>query len=326
MTGKTAHRRRGIAIASALAGALALTACGSGSSDDKKDAESTSGKTRTIATAMGEVAVPAEPKRVVTLDTAELDSVITLGVKPVGATRTDSSTGFPAHLPADKVEGVKIVGEMTTPNLEAIAALKPDLILTSKLRHGDKYAELKQIAPTVMTETTGAPWKANFLVHAQALGKEAEGQKVIADYSARTAEVTEALGGKEKAAEIEVNMVRFSEGRDIRVYGKENFIGSLFADVGLGRPALTDQAKDGFMVEVSPEKIDSVDTDVIFHSTIGDPDKAKATQVFASPLWKNLQANKNGKVHQVQDELWIQAIGYTGAGKVLEELQAKLTQ
>jgi iron complex transport system substrate-binding protein len=332
MTGKTAHRRFGLAIATALAGALTLTACGSGSDGDKDTknekpgAKDSAAATKTMKTAMGDVTVPAEPQRVVTLDTAELDSVITLGIKPVGTTKTDTASGFPAHLAADKVSGVKVVGEMTAPNLEAIAALKPDLILTSKLRHGDKYAELKAIAPTVMTEETGAPWKENFLVHAEALGKETEAQKVIADYATKAAAVTEALGGKEKAAAVKVNMVRFSEGRDIRIYGKKNFIGSVFNDVGLGRPAVVDTAEDGFMVEVSPEKIDLADADVIFHSTIGDPDKAKATQVFASPLWKNLAASKNGKVFPVQDELWIQAIGYTGAGKVLEELQAKLVK
>ncbi|MGX2993791.1 ABC transporter substrate-binding protein [Streptomyces sp. JNUCC 64] len=331
MTAKTAARRRAaLALASALAGSLALTACGSSDSDGGK--KETAGEkagsagTRVLKTVMGDVKVKAKPQRVVTLDTAELDSLITLGVKPVGATRTDTATGFPAHVPAGNVEGVKLVGEMPTPNLEAIAALKPDLILTSKLRHGDKYDELKAIAPTVMTETTGLPWKENFLFHADALGKKPEAEKAVAAYQARSAEVTTALGGKEKAAAIEVNMVRFIEGADIRLYGKENFIGTVFKDVGLGRPAVTEKAEDGFMLNVSPEKIDMADADVIFHSTIGDPDKAKATQVLRSPLWKNMDAVKKGDVHAVKDELWIQAIGYTGATKILDELEAALTK
>ncbi|MER5490267.1 ABC transporter substrate-binding protein [Streptomyces sp. NPDC002454] len=333
MTAKTAVRRRAaIALASALAGSLALTACGSSDSDADGEAKKSEGKStagtdmRTIKTVMGDVEVKAQPQRIVALDTAELDSLITLGVKPVGATRTDSVSGFPGHVPAEQVKDTKLVGEMTTPNLEAVAALKPDLILTSKLRHGDRYDELKAIAPTVMTETTGLPWKENFLVHADAVGKKTEGQQAIAAYQARTAEVTEALGGKDKAAAIEVNMVRFVEGADIRIYGKENYLGTIFKDVGLGRPAVTDKAEEGFMLNVSPEKIDMADTDVIFHSTIGDPKKAKATQVLASPLWKNMDAVKKGNTHAVKDELWIQAIGYTGATKILAELETVLTK
>ncbi|MCX4659405.1 ABC transporter substrate-binding protein [Streptomyces uncialis] len=329
MTPKTTARRSGAALAAVLAGALALTACGSGSDGDKSasgDKSAAAKGDRTVKTVMGDVKVPVEPKRVVALDTAELDSLITLGVKPVGATRTDSPSGFPAHLPADQVAGVKLVGEMAAPNMEAIAALDPDLILTSKLRHGDKYDELKAIAPTVMTESTGLPWKENFLVHADALGKKDEAAKAVTEYSARTAEVTTALGGKDKAAGIEVNLVRFVEGADIRIYGKENYVGTIFKDVGLGRPAVTDKAEEGFMLNVSPEKIDMAEADVIFHSTIGDPEKAKATQVLGSPLWKNLDAVKRGDVHPVKDEVWIQAIGYTGAAKILDELEAALTK
>ncbi|MGK5643160.1 ABC transporter substrate-binding protein, partial [Streptomyces sp. URMC 126] len=131
---------------------------------------------------MGDVQVKNAPQRVVVLDTAELDSALTLGVKPVGAAHSDVSTGFPSYLPKEKTEGIKDVGAMSTPNMEAIAALKPDLILTSKVRHGDKYAALKGIAPTVMTESTGAPWKDNFQLHAEALGKQAEAKKVVDDY------------------------------------------------------------------------------------------------------------------------------------------------
>ncbi|NEE48630.1 ABC transporter substrate-binding protein, partial [Streptomyces sp. SID8455] len=109
------------------------------------------------------------------------------------------------------------VGQMMTPNLEAIAGLKPDLILTSKIRHGDKYAELSKIAPTVMTENTGYPWKENFQVHAEALNKKAEAKMVTDDYAEHVADVTKALGGKDKAAATEVNMVRFVEGADIRI-------------------------------------------------------------------------------------------------------------
>ncbi|MER5770780.1 ABC transporter substrate-binding protein [Streptomyces sp. NPDC001985] len=330
MISTTSSRRRTLALATALAGALTLTACGSGSDSgsgsEDKGADKAASKTTVVKTAMGDVKVPAEPKRVVVLDTAELDSVITLGVKPVGATRTDTPSGFPGHLPKESVEGVKLVGEMPDPSLETIAALDPDLILTSKIRHADKYKELSAIATTVMTESTGLPWKENFLTHAKALGKEAEAEKAIAGYKKQTAAVTEALGGKEKAAGTEVNMVRFIEGADIRIYGKENYIGTLLADVGLGRPAITDKAEEGFMLNVSPEKIDTADADVIFHSTIGDPKKAKATEVLGGPLWKNLGAVKKGNVFPVEDELWIQGIGYTAAGKILQEMQTALTK
>ncbi|MFF3289299.1 ABC transporter substrate-binding protein [Streptomyces sp. NPDC003023] len=318
-------RRRGLLAGSlALTAAVTLSGCGTSEDTGSSAPSASSAGTHTVKTAMGDVEVPDAPKRVVVLDTAELDSAITLGVKPVGATHTGTETGFLPYLPKDKVEGITDVGEMMTPNLEAIAALKPDLILTSKIRHGDKYAELKKIAPTVMTETTGEPWKENFQLHADALGKQAEAKKAVADYTAHAGKVTEALGGKEKAAATEVNVVRFVEGADIRIYGRKNYISTILADIGLGRPAVTDKAKDGFSYDVSPEKIDAADADVVFHSTYGDPEKAKQKQTLDSALWTSMKAAKNDKVFGVEDELWIQGIGYTAAAVILDELQGHL--
>ncbi|WP_254812014.1 ABC transporter substrate-binding protein [Streptomyces cavourensis] len=326
------HRSRTLAAASlTVAAALTLSACGfssdSGSASGSSGSDDASaGAPRTVKTAMGDVKVPANPQRVVVLDSAELDSVLTLGMKPVGATHSDVQSGFLNYLPKDQVAGIKDVGQMMTPNLEAIAGLKPDLILTSKIRHGDKYAELSKIAPTVMTENTGYPWKENFQVHAEALNKKAEATMVTDDYARHVAEVTKALGGKEKAAATEVNIVRFVEGADIRIYGKKNYIATILADVGLGRPAVTDKATDGFSHDVSPEKIDLADADAIFHSTYGDPKKSKETQTTGSGLWKNMDAVKNGRVFAVDDQLWIQGIGYTAADKILSELQTHLTK
>ena len=321
-------RRRTLSLgALALAGSLALSACGFSGSDSSSASggDAASARTRTVKTVMGDVEVPVDPQRVVVLDTGELDSALSLGVRPVGATHSATEKGFPTYLPAEKTKGIEVVGEIANPNLETVASLKPDLILTSKVRDGDRYDQLSAIAPTVMTESTGSAWKQNFQLHAQALGKQAEAKKVLTAYDTHVAEVTEALGGKAKAAATEVNFVRFVEGADIRIYGKQNYIGSILADLGLGRPAITDKAKDGFSYDVSPEKIDLADADVIFTSTYGSPEKAGTTKTLNSGLWKGLKASKAGKVFQVDDRLWIAGIGYTAADKILDELQADMT-
>ncbi|WP_406154310.1 iron-siderophore ABC transporter substrate-binding protein [Streptomyces sp. NBC_01023] len=318
------HLHRAVTGVLALTGALALTACGSDDTSGKPSARAAA--THTMKTAMGDVKVPDHPRRVVVLDTAELDSAITLGVKPVGSTHADVKSGFLDYLPRNKVAGIKDVGAMLQPNMEAIAALKPDLILTSKIRHGDKYSQLSAIAPTVMTENTGYPWKANFQVHADALGRQAEAARTVTAYDAHIRRVVAALGGPTKAAATKVGMVRFVEGADIRIYGRKNYIGTILADLGVGRPPIADKAKDGFSYDVSPERIDLADADVLFHSTYGDPAKAKETQTTSSGLWKNLRAVKNGKSFGVDDQLWIQGIGYTAADKILDQLQTDLTK
>ncbi|MFJ2406792.1 ABC transporter substrate-binding protein [Streptomyces xanthochromogenes] len=309
--------RRGLLLG---APALALTACTSVHSDSP----SKHGGSRVVKTAMGDVRVTSRPERVVVLDTAELDSAITLGVRPVGATHADVTSGFLDYLPEDRLAGIKDVGAMMNPGLESIAALQPDLILTSKVRHGDKYGDLSKIAPTVMTESTGYPWKQNFQVHAEALGRLPEAARATSEYGSRVRELTARLGGPAKAAALKVNVVRFVEGADIRIYGRQNYIATVLADVGLGRPAVVDRAKGGFAYEVSPERIDLAAADVIFYATYGDPGKAGATRTLASALWKGLAAVRAGRVRGVDDQLWIQGIGYTAATRILAELTTAL--
>ncbi|WP_435846271.1 ABC transporter substrate-binding protein [Streptomyces diacarni] len=306
--------------------ALALTACGPGSGSSPSD--SAQGGTHTVKTAAGPVDVPDHPKRVVVLDTAELDSAVTLGVKPVGATTAQPGKPFLDYLPKDELKGVENVGVIAQPSLEKILALEPDLILTNKERDGSRYDELSKIAPTVMTRSTGYPWKENFQVHAAALGKKAEAEKVLADYADHTAQVTKALGGKKKAAGIEAGVLRFQEGADTRVYGEKAYIATLLKDVGLSRPPAARQAEDfgGLAMEVSPEQIDKGDADVLFYTSYGDPAKSGEKKAVASPLWKNMRAVQNDRAFHVEDELWIQGIGYTAADRILDELEADLTE
>ncbi|WP_327290634.1 ABC transporter substrate-binding protein [Streptomyces sp. NBC_01198] len=310
-----------VLLCTALAAACSSPSTSSGGAPG--DASGSASGTHTVDTAMGPVKVPSHPRRVVVLDTAELDSAITLGVKPVGATSAGTSSGFLDYLPQGQVAGIADVGEIADPNLEAVAALNPDLILSSKVRDGAHYDALSKIAPTVLTESTGAPWKADFQLHAAALGRTAQAAQAVAAYQAHVARVTAALGGSAKAAATTVSMVRFVEGADIRLYGNASYIGTILKDVGLARPSAQDV--DRLNVDVSPEQIGTADGDALFYATYGDPKAAKETQVTGSPLWKQLTAVGAGHAHRVDDQLWYQGIGYTAAGKILDELQQDLT-
>ncbi|MEV0372264.1 iron-siderophore ABC transporter substrate-binding protein [Streptomyces sp. NPDC050636] len=342
---RTANRRAALATTAVLAASVTLAACdagasSSGSSKSFKAADCKAAPTGTFAqppsggpggkhtvkTFMGDVEVPNSPKRVVVLDTAELDSAITLGVKPVGATRADVESGFLDYLPEDKVGGIKDVGVIASPNMEAVAALKPDLILTSKVRDGQRYEQLKAIAPTVMTETTGYPWKENFTTHADALGRIPEAKKVTAAYEAHAEKVDKALSGNAATKNLTTNVVRFIEGADTRVYGCESYVSSVLNDAGLAPTDFVEGAKDGLMVEVSPEQINKADSGTVFYTSYGSKEKSREGRITGGALWKNMTAVKDGKSFRVDDQLWIQGIGYTAADKILDEVQKRLAK
>ncbi|GAB7187898.1 iron-siderophore ABC transporter substrate-binding protein [Kitasatospora sp. Ki12] len=318
---RTLSRRAAIGLAAGLAPGLALAACGADSPAPTAGSPG-GGGTRTVRHARGESTVPARATRVVVLDTDALDSVLTLGLAPVGATTVSAGAPFPNYLPAERLTGTKTVGTIGQPSLESIAALRPDLILSNQVRDDKRYDELSKIAPTVLSKTTGPTWKENVRLHAEALGRQAEAEAADAAYRTKLRDLVTALGGPAKAAATRVEMARFLAGAPTRLYLNDTFVGSLFKDLGLGRPA--NQDKPGFSMEISPEQVDQAAADVIFYSLYGDAAKSDQGKITEGALWKNLDAVRNGRVFRVDDNLWMLGIGYTGAGLVLDEIRKDL--
>ncbi|GAA4871511.1 iron-siderophore ABC transporter substrate-binding protein [Kitasatospora terrestris] len=319
------NRRLPAAVLAALLSTTLLAACGSeGTTDAKPAASRAAGDSaavfpRSVKHAMGTAEIKAQPKKVVVLDSGELDDVTLLGITPVGAVAPHLKTegGFPAYLKG-KIDGTKDVGPMAEPNLELIASLKPDLILTSKVRHQKVYDKLNAIAPTVMAETTGQPWKENLALYAQALGKEAEAKKALADYEARAAQLGEAVKAKYAGKAPTVSVVRFVAG-PTRLYQNASFSGVVLKDVGMGR-AIQAPDVDKAMLEVSPEQINQADADLVFVTTSDDPSKTKQAEVQQTAVWQGLNAVKNSKVFTVPDEIWMSGIGVQAADEMLKDI------
>ncbi|MBF8192475.1 iron-siderophore ABC transporter substrate-binding protein [Nonomuraea sp. K274] len=293
-----------------------LAACGSsGGSAGSQDA----GPTRSVKHAMGETKVPMNPQRVVVLDTDKLDSMVSLGLTPVGAARAEDNQTWPEYL-GPALANVKPAGTLGEPNLEAITALKPDLILGSKFRQAAFYDKLSKIAPTVFTERVGITWKENFLLDAEALGKKDKAQQLLSAYETRAKQV-----GAEFST-LKVSIVRFRP-TEIRMYGPDSFSGIVLGDGGIPRPEvqlLTGQADRRF-AKLSQENLADADGDAIFYSAFGEKAAQSQAQVTAGPLWKNLTAVKAGHVYNVDDEIWMTGIGVTAAGKILDDLEKYLT-
>ena len=291
---------------------MALAACG-GSSAPSAAPDQT--QTRTVEHFRGTTEVPVDPQRVVVLDLGELDSAIALGITPVGAVKAPVEEGLLSYL-ADRSADIELVGEIGEPNLEQIAALKPDLILGSDVRVKDFYDELSAIAPTVFTETVGVTWKDNLRVHAQALGREQRADELLADYEARAV----AVGGK-VPDDLQVSIVRFVPG-EIRLYAQDNFVGSVLSDAGIARPAAQDVAE--FSVTISAEQVDQAAGDVVFVGTYGDPVETDGPTVLGGPLWQRLPAVQSGSVHTVDDHIWFLGTGVGAATLLLDELEQTL--
>ena len=309
--------KRGLVIVWLMAATFLVAACGGGGTSEDSRGDTTS-ESRTVEHAMGETEISGTPERVVVLDTGELDSAMTLGVKPVGAVEAVEGMGYPSYL--EGTGEIENVGTIEEPNLERIAALNPDLILSSKLRHEQIYDQLSQIAPTVFTETTGVTWKENFEVHAKALNRVEEGDIVEKEYRGRVDQFQQAIGENPPT----ISVVRFTPG-DTRIYQKESFIGTVLEEAGLPRPPSQD-VDEFAMLNVSAEAIPDMGGDVIFTTIYGDGQETALTEITSDPLWQQLEAVQQGNVYEVSDDLWMLGIGYTAANGVVDDLTRYLVK
>jgi iron complex transport system substrate-binding protein len=309
-------KRLVVAFSLLAAAALVLVACGDGGGENGGGTTESVG--RVIKHAMRETEISGTPERIVVLDTGELDSAMTLGVTPVGAVEAIPSEGFPSYL--EGTEEIEKVGTIEEPNLEKIASLNPDLILSSKLRHEQIYDQLSRIAPTVFTETTGVTWKENFEVHAKALGRTEEAETVKKEYQARIEDLKEAIGENPP----EVSVVRFLPG-DTRIYQKESFIGTVLEDAGLPRPPSQD-VEEFAILNASAELIPKMGGDAVFVTVYGPEDDTTKQKITSDPLWQKLDAVQEGRVYEVSDDLWMLGIGYTAAKGVVDDLTKYLVE
>lgn len=277
-----------------------------------------SAATRVIKHAMGETTITGTPAKVVILTNEGTEALLALGVKPVGAVKSWTGSPWYDHIKAE-MEGVTEVGEESQPNLEVIAGLQPDLIIGNKMRQEKVYEQLKAIAPTVMSEDLRGEWQNNFKLYAEALGKTAEGDALLAAFDTRIADFKTKAGDKVNET---VSVIRFMDGKT-RVYHTNTFSGLLFGKLGLARTEMTKNAKDTFVDEITKERLPEADADRIFYFTYETGDgKASQTETewTSDPLWKGLGAVKNGQAYKVSDAIWNTAGGIKAANLMLDEL------
>ena len=267
-----------------------------------------------VVHAMGETEVPADPQRIVVIDSPFLDVSIALGAPPVGATEGTPGQGLPAYLGAD-LEGIEIIGDTNNPNLELIAAMQPDVIIGTKVRHEALYAQLSAIAPTVFSESSGQNWTDQVRLTADVLGRPDDAAALITEFEQRAAEVGDAIGADGTTATI----VRFIPDQT-RLYGPATFSGSVLSAVGFD---LGDKGYDPRvgMALISAEQLEMVDSDVIFATTYAAEGSSRPT---FEALWNNLPAVAAGRQFDIADDTWMTGIGLIGANRILDDLETWL--
>ncbi|MBD2848294.1 ABC transporter substrate-binding protein [Paenibacillus sp. IB182496] len=321
--------RRGFVLSLIVVMTLLVAACGSdtrekGSETTSQNGEATAGANesgaeqetaeqkegeqavnwpRTFEHDFGTTTLEQEPQRVIALYME--DYLVALGIKPI--TQTVIGSFFLNYLQPEIGDLPKL--DSSAVDFEVALEAQPDLILLAFPNYAmdGKYESFAKIAPTyVFGEEAPNQWRDALRTVGDLLGKEAEAERVLADYDAKVeaakAQLATVLGDETVA------LVRVRSDKEIRLYGGPGgYVGNvLYTDLGLNPPAIVKELAWGeaSMAVISQEVIPQIDADHLF-ITYDEGGKELAEEVMSGGLWKSLPAVQNGQVHAVSLDHWM---------------------
>jgi len=314
-----ARRRAALPTAALAATALLLTACGGGSSGATDTSEAAAAEERTVGTAFGEVPVPADPERVVTLAESALDVSLAVGVTPVGTTASRGGDTAPAYLGEDAAD-IPIVATVSEPNLEAILEAQPDVILASAGLAQEQYDALTAIAPTVVPDTaTGGDWQEPLHVYAEALGADDELTTALDDVTGRAEAIAE-----EGSLEGSAAVVRWMANGPV-LMNSALMPGTLLQAAGATPvQAAADLGSRPHSDPLSLENLAQVDADRLFLAAFGADGTGALEAARSQPAFTQLGAVQEGATTEVDGSVWSSAAGPIAADLVMDDIEAAI--
>ncbi len=246
------------------------------------------------------------PQRIVALTWSQTEILLTLGVTPVGVATINGYRKWQSNNPA-LPEEVTEVGHRSNPSLEAIARLKPDLILGYNFRHQNQLARFQQIAPTLLYRQYPEANDTQFRYFDQMmritrdlgslLNREVQAEQAIAETLRTITEARQSLKQNGLNGESVVLGKFVGMGMGLRVFSD----GSLSADIArqLGLVNQWQHALPGrdFSHIQLPQMLALGNPHVII---FGD-DSNETRQMEQSAIWPQLEFVQNNRLHRVEN-------------------------
>jgi iron complex transport system substrate-binding protein len=274
------------------------------------------------------VELPANPQRVVILDPSiHISHMIALGVTPIGATLNPSIEGGAAFSPlwGEAATTMEPLGEVGQPNLERLAALKPDLILYAIPYSEQNLDVLSQIAPVVAYNMRpGIEDSLRFV--AEVLGREEEADAVLAGFNAQIAQAKTALGWEGKNVAVAAH---FPDEPKFTVYGPGSRLGDIVTQLGatLVPAEIGGEAAKPYNTDIGMEAIAELlqsDALILLRYSMGPNSDSTFESWLNSPIWQQLPAVQSGNYAILDIQEGNANLGIAGVEKALADLQEQL--
>ncbi|QBI54647.1 ABC transporter substrate-binding protein [Streptomonospora litoralis] len=314
--------RWGIGLIAAFA--LALSACTSGAADGGRQADASSAPTREFTSDHAEqpVEIPEDPQRIVAIGWAVTALISVDEADLVGVSSGTQDTGMtPEEL--EKAQGLPQVGRDLEIDVEKVAQLEPDLIVSGLAAAMEfDYSELEQVAPVaVAAMNQPSEWKDMNERIADAAGVSDAHARLIEEYDNRAAELNE------EYSDVLADTMFVS----IDAYGDGNWTLEHQGSHGTTVPAdagmrFTPESADGAFSESLPleqlDRLNEYDAVLTRADAEGNPTRPIQDVMDQGP-WSELEPVQNDRVYSVPQ---LGAMSYTTGLQLFDQLEERVLQ
>lgn len=273
---------------------------------------------RRIQDEQGELIISGTPQRVVVLEYSFVDALASVGVSPIGIA---DDKNIERVIPSVRaiINPWASVGMRSQPSLEAIAELKPDLIIADAERHTTVYKDLVRIAPTLLLKSRGESYQENLEAAVKvgiALNKDAQMRARIAQHKDIISDY------KQKFSSSESIQFAVISAKGMWMHGPASYAGGVISELGLLSP-MPEQTEKAYL-PTSLELLLKVNPDWLLvgpysdHTVIDDWEK--------NALFKMLTSTRKQQSVQVSPALWSLNRGMLAAEGIAKDLDTILNE
>ncbi|MEV0677451.1 ABC transporter substrate-binding protein [Actinosynnema sp. NPDC050436] len=264
---------------------------------------------------------PAE--RIVCLNGLCDDIVADLGLTPVG-TSNPVLAGHPALL-GDAGRSVPVVpGSFGGEDVEAIAGLKPDLVIGLPGVHDALRPAIEKFAPLWTAEPATWEESAGYLRALGALtGRADRAVQAEERFRGRLADAVARTHGSAQAARKVLLMYGSvdSIGVDTTASLKGHLLGQLFSYPFPAKGTDVDTASNYSVEELLAKQPDVV---FVYSLLFSSDDRTLSAQLADNPVWQQIPAVQQQQVHEMHAKLWGSGRGLRSLAAVVDEALAKV--
>lgn len=305
-------RRLLLTAAATTAAALALATCGT----TEPAADKTEKKSEAITLTDGtgaKLKLDGPATKVVATEWNEVESLITLGVDPVGVADVKGYKTWDTAVPLKNEP--KDIGTRGEPSMDTVASLSPDLIVASSDLPPAAVKQLRKIAPVLGIKSADASDQVGQMLEnldliAKATGTTDKARTARTNFEAKVAEGKKALAD----AGLDGTDFAFADGYvtsnqvSLRPYTSGSLIGAVNEQIGLKNAWKVKGDAAYGLGTTDVEGLTTLPKDVQFAYIGNDDDKGSTPFTGAlakNAVWTSLPFVKADKVHRLPDGIWM---------------------